>query len=116
MHGFVLSLEREDVLGALSPGLPICRVDVSKNMRDSILEVLDCVGIGVEIASTIPLSVEVSITLEGVVAVDRDHKLNAVVVGFDHKLVETVEDGVIPSRRRITLKRREGIDYCTLLG
>src|SRR5690242_269597 len=87
MHSFILSLEREDVLRALCPGLPICRIDVCENVCNAVFEVLDGIAVGVEVTSAIPLAVEVFVALQGIVRVDRDHELDAIAVCFDHELI-----------------------------
>lgn len=70
MHGFVLGLECKDILWALSPGLASRRVDVSKHMCNAILELGNRIFVGVEVSGAIPLSVEVFVSLQRIVAVN----------------------------------------------
>lgn len=65
-------------------------------VRHAIFEVSDCLAIGVEFACSIPLSVEVFIAFESIIAVDGDEELDAVAMRFHHKFVETVEHCVVP--------------------
>jgi hypothetical protein len=90
VHSLVLRLEREDVLGALSPSLSVGGVDVGKDMGDTILELADGIRVLVEVSSAVVLSVEVPVSLKGVIAVDRDRELDAVAVRLHHKVVKTI--------------------------
>jgi hypothetical protein len=90
VHGLVLRLESENVLRALTPSLSVGRVDVCKDMGNTILELADGIRVRIEITSTVGFSVEVLVSFKGVVAVDRDRKLDAVAMRFDHKLVKTI--------------------------
>lgn len=114
MHGLVLSLKSEYVLGALTPGLAVGGVDVCKDMSNTILELADSVCVRVEITSTVVLSIEVVVSFQGVVAVDRDGKLDPVTMRFDHKRVETIQNCVVVCRRRISLNTREAVDLSAL--
>lgn len=110
MHGFVLSLECENVFRALAPGLAIGGVDMGKNMGNPLLEISNGIAIGVEITSTIPLSIEVIRSLESIVAVDGDEKLDAITVRLDHEGIQAVQHGIIPCIRVRPLKTVEGVD------
>lgn len=114
MHGFVLSLKREDVLRALAPGLAIGRIDVGKNMGNPLLEVLNCIAVSVEVAGTIPLPIEVIRGLKSIVAMDGDEKLNTIAVRLHHEVIQAVQHGIIPVIRTTPLKTIEGIDWSSL--
>lgn len=95
VHGLVLCLEGEDVLRALRPRLAVVRVHVRHDMGDAVLVVVQSLGVCVEVAGAVVLSIEVPVALEGVVAVERNDEFDAVAFGVVHKVVETVEDGVV---------------------
>ncbi|KAI6762523.1 hypothetical protein HG530_008503 [Fusarium avenaceum] len=90
VHGFVLSLESKDVFRALGPRLSILGVLVRKNMSNSLLELFNGLGIGIEVAGTVPLAVEVFVTLKSIIAVDGDKELDAIVMGLCHEVVKPV--------------------------
>ena len=104
MHGLVLCLEGEDVLRALRPRLAVVRVHVRHDMGDAVLVVVQSLGVCVEVAGAVVLSIEVPVALEGVVAVERNDEFDAVAFGVVHKVVETVEDGVVVFVGNITFE------------
>lgn len=90
MHGFVLSLERKNILRAFAPSLAICGIDVGENMGNPLLEISDCIAIGVEITGAIPLPIKVVRSLESIVAVNGDEKLDAIAVRLNHEGIQAV--------------------------
>lgn len=114
MHGLILSLKSKNVLGALAPSLPVRRVDVSENMRNTLLEVLNGIAIGVKVTGTIPLPVEVVRSFQGVVAVDGDEKLDTIAVCLHHEDVEAVQHSIIPVTWVTALEAVEGVDWGSL--
>jgi hypothetical protein len=64
-------------------------------MGDAVLVVVQSLGVCVEVAGAVVLSIEVPVGLEGIVAVERNDEFDAVAFGVVHKVVETVEDGVV---------------------
>lgn len=99
IHGFVLGLERENVLAGLTPWLAIVRIYMCHNMSNSILEVIDGVAIGVEQTSSIPLPVEIIVRLQCVERVDRDEQFNAIFVRIEHHIIQASQYLVIPLSR-----------------
>ena len=95
VHSLILCLEGEDVLGALRPRLSIVRVHVRHDMSDAVLVVAQSLCVCVEVTNTVVFSVKVSVAFESVVAVERNDEFDAVAFGVVHKVVETVEDGVV---------------------
>ena len=95
MHGFVLRLEREDVLRALRPRLAIVRVHMRHDMGDAVLVIGKSLRVRVEVTDAVELSVEVPVALESVVAVEGDDEFDAVAFGAVHEVIQTVEDGVV---------------------
>lgn len=59
MHGFVLRFEGEYVLRALGPWLAIVGIDVSHDVSDTILKILNGVAVGVEVTGAIPFTIKV---------------------------------------------------------
>jgi hypothetical protein len=116
MHSFVLRLESKYVLRALGPCLAVCGIDMGKDMGNAIFEVGDGIAVGVEIASTVPLSIEIAITFEGVVAVDRNEELDAVAMRFHHEFIEATQNGVVPRCGYIALEAIKGINGSALGG
>jgi hypothetical protein len=114
VHGLVLRFESEYILRALTPSLSVGGVDVCKDMGNTVLELIDGIRVRIEITSTVGFPVEVLVSLKGVVAMDRDGKLDAVAMRFDHKLVKTIQDSVVVDRWRISLKTRETVDLSAL--
>jgi hypothetical protein len=96
MHSLVLRLKRKNILRALRPRLAVVRIDVRHHVGDAVLVVPDCVGVAVEVAGAVPLSVEVSLVLQGVVAVEGDYQFDAVASRVEHEVVQAVEDFVVP--------------------
>ena len=109
MHSLVLCFESKDVLRALSPGLSIGGVDVCKNVGNPVFKVFDGFGVGVEVASAVPIPIKILVTFKSVVAVNRNQKLDAIAVCLDHELVETVQHSVVPRAGRVSLKFTERI-------
>jgi hypothetical protein len=95
VHGLILRLEGEYVLWALRPRLAVVGVHVSHDMGDAVLVVAQSLGVGVEVADTVVLSVKVSVAFESVVAVERNDELDAVAMGVVHEVVQLVEDAVV---------------------
>lgn len=87
---------------------------MSKNMRNTLLEVLNGIAIGVKVTGTIPLPVEVLRTFQGVVAVDGDEKLDTIAVCLHHEGVETVQHSIIPVAGATALETIEGVDWGSL--
>lgn len=114
MHGFVLSLERENVFRALAPGLAVGGVDMGENMGNPLLEVRNGISICVEITGTIPLPIKVVRSLESIVAVNGDEKLDAIAVRLYHEGIQAVEHGIIPFIGVRALKAIEGVDWGSL--
>ena len=115
VHGLVLCLEGENVLGALSPSLAIVGVDMAEYVSDPRLEVGDGIAVGIEISGSVPLPVKVAAALQGVVAVDGDQEFDAVTVGLYHETIQAFEDRVIPRVWTVALQAVEGIDVSSLL-
>lgn len=115
MHSFILRLECKDILSTIAPRFPVMRVNMRKHMRDAVLEVANRIGIRVEISRAVPAAVEVRVRFKGVVTVDGDEKLDTVLVCFDHDIVKTVEDCVVPVAWAGVLEAREGVYVCAFL-
>jgi hypothetical protein len=96
MHSLVLRLKRKDVFRALRPCFAVVRIDVRHHVSDAVFVVADGIGVAVEVAGAVPLSVEVSLVLQGVVAVEGDDEFYPVAACIVHEVVEAVEDFVVP--------------------
>ena len=53
MHGLILRLECEDVLGTVCPSLPVVRIDMCHHPRDAIFVIRNGLRIGVEVARSL---------------------------------------------------------------
>ena len=116
VHSLILCLEGEDVLGALRPRLSIVRVHVRHDMSDAVLVVAQSLCVCVEVAGTVVLPVEVSVALEGVVAVERNDKLDPVALGVVHEVVQAVENGVVVFARRVAFEAGVAGELSAFLG
>jgi hypothetical protein len=116
MHGLVLCLEGEDVLRALRPGLAVVRVHVSHYMGHTVLVVAQSLCVCVEVAGAVVLPVEVSVAFEGVVAVERNDKLDPVALGVVHEVVQAVENGVVVFARRVAFEAGVAGELSAFLG
>lgn len=83
-----------------------------KDMVNSIFEVSNNIAIGVKVTSAVLLAIEVAVTLECIVAVDRYQQLNAVIVGLRHESIESIEDSVVICLRQVPFKAWERVDRC----
>ena len=91
MHSLVLSFKCKDIFGALTPSLTVIRVDVCKDMGNTVLKFADSVLASVEITGTVPLSIKVHVLGKSIAVVDGDQQLDAVIMRLRHEVVvETV--------------------------
>jgi hypothetical protein len=104
VHSLVLRLEGEDVLRALRPWFPVVGVHVRHDMSDAVLVVAQSLRVGVKVADTVVFPVEVSVALEGVVAVEGDDEFDPVAFGIVHEVVQAVEDGVVVFSGRVAFE------------
>lgn len=117
VHGLVLCLEREYVLTALAPRFPIVGIDMCKDVKYSILELLSCIGVSIEATCAIPSTIEVIIRFQGIEAVETDHELDAKGLGVDHEVVEAIENRVVVGCWTIyTLKGWKWCNWSSFLG
>lgn len=116
MHSFVLRFERKDVFRALRPRFTVVRVDVRHHVGDAVFVVPDGIRVAVEVASTVPLSVEISVVLEGVVAVEGDDEFDAVATCVEHEVVEAVEDFVVPGFGGVAFETGVAVYLSAFLG
>jgi hypothetical protein len=104
VHSLVLRLESEDVLRALRPRLAIVWIDVRHNMCDAILVVANSFGAAVKVASAVIHAIEILLTFQSVVAVERDDELDAIALGIVHEVVQSVEHLIVPGFGCIALE------------
>lgn len=116
MHSLVLRFEREDVLWALRPCLAVVRVDVRHHVSDAVFIVPDRIGVAVEVASAVVLSIKVSVALQSIVAVERDDKFDAVASCIVHEIIEAVEDFVVPAFGGVAFEAGVAVDLGAFLG
>lgn len=97
MHGLILSLKRKDILGAILPGLSIAGIDMRQDMGNTVLKVPHGVAVGVKVARPIPIAVEIAVSLESVVAVNRNHQLDAMAGCLDHEAIQALQHSIVPA-------------------
>lgn len=79
-------------------------------MSNSLLELGNGLSIGIEVADAVPLAIEVTVTLKSIVAVNRDEKLDAIVMGLCHEVVKPVQNSIVPVIRTCALQAIEAVD------
>lgn len=95
MHSLILCLKSKDVLWALRPRLAIVRIDVGHDMGHTFLVVGNSLRVGIEVSSAIVLSIEILVVLQSIVAMKRYNELDAVSLGVVHKVIQSVQDGIV---------------------
>jgi hypothetical protein len=87
---------------------------VCKNVGDTILELANSFTVGVKVAGTVPCPVEATVVFKSIIAVNRNEKLDTMVMGLDHKVVESVQDSIIPIIGARALQTFEVVDRRSL--
>lgn len=85
-----------------------------KDMGDTVLKVANGVVVGIEVTRPVPVPVEVAVSLQRIVAMYRDEKLDTVFVGSDHQIINAVQYSIVPrGRSRDPLEAGEVVDRCS---
>ena len=90
-------------------------VDMCHDMRNAIFVVAYRFGAAVKVTGAVVLPVEVFLSFQGVVAVERDDELDAIAPRVVHEVIESVEDFIVPGLGSVALEIWEAIYRCALL-
>jgi hypothetical protein len=73
-------------------------------MCDAILVVANSFGAAVKVAGAVIHAIEILLTFQSVVAVERDDELDAIALGIVHEVVQSVEHLIVPGFGCIALE------------
>ena len=90
-------------------------VDVCKDVSNTILEQTDSILVRIEIAGTVPISIEVHIIPQIVVGVDGDQEFDATTMRLYHEVIEEVRNSIFVGRRQAYLETGGTVKFCSLL-
>lgn len=118
IHCFILSLKSKNIFTTLAPRLSrlsVVWIDMGQDVSNALFEVVDGIVIGVEGAGAIPFTIEITVALQYVVAMNGNQELNTVLMSVVHNIVETIQNLIaIPLCGTVSLQTRKTIDWSSL--
>ncbi len=115
IHCFILSLKSKNIFTTLAPRLSVVWIDMGQDVSNALFEVVDGVVIGVEGAGAIPFTIEITVALQYVVAMNGNQELDTVLMSVVHNIVETIQNLIaIPLCGTVSLQTRKSIDRSAL--
>lgn len=115
IHCFILSLKSKNIFATLAPRLSIMWIDMGHDVSDALFEVVNGVVIGVEGAGAIPFTIEITMALQYVVAMNGNQELDTVLMSVVHHIIETIQNLIaIPLCGTVSFQTRKTIDRSAL--
>jgi hypothetical protein len=85
------------------------------NISNSVFVVTNGFRAAVKVTGTIVLPVEVFLSFQGVIAVERDDELDAIASRSVHEVIESIEDFIVPGLGSVALEIGKAVYGCALL-
>jgi hypothetical protein len=88
---------------------------MSHDVSDALFEVVDGVVVGVEVTGAIPLTIEITMCLQYIVAMNGNQELDTVLMSVVHHIIKTIQNFIaIPLCRTVSFQTRKTIDLGSL--